>query len=162
MQTPPAQTLVDLWEISNNVIHRQCQDITQAESLLQLPFQGNCLNWVIGHMLKARDDCLKMLGLPPFLSEAELAVYGGGCQPLTDPAKASDLESLLARLDQALEKLSIAIRERGEEGLREQVIFFRESTDVGGALAFLQWHEAYHLGQLELLRQLAGKNDRVI
>jgi hypothetical protein len=33
---------------------------------------------------------------------------------------------------------------------------------LGGVLAFLNWHEAYHVGQLELLRQLAGKNDQVI
>ena len=162
MQTPPAQNLIDLWQLSNSVIHRQCQGLSQAESLLQLPFQGNCLNWVVGHMLKGRDDCLKWLGLPPLLSEAEFAVYTGGCEPLTDPARASDLDSLLARLDQALEMLTAAIQERGDEGLREAVKLFGEDSQLGGALAFLQWHEAYHLGQLELLRQLAGKGDKVI
>jgi hypothetical protein len=32
----------------------------------------------------------------------------------------------------------------------------------GAALAGLLWHETYHLGQLELLRQLAGTDDALI
>ena len=31
------------------------------------------------------------------------------------------------------------------------------TEDVGGAIRFLAWHETYHLGQLGLLRRLAGK-----
>jgi uncharacterized damage-inducible protein DinB len=29
-------------------------------------------------------------------------------------------------------------------------------------ITFSIWHETYHVGQLELLRQLAGKNDKII
>jgi methionine salvage enolase-phosphatase E1 len=29
-------------------------------------------------------------------------------------------------------------------------------------LQSLVWHETYHIGQLEPLRQLAGKNDKII
>lgn len=32
---------------------------------------------------------------------------------------------------------------------------------LGAALPFFLWHESYHTGQLELLRQLAGMNDKV-
>ena len=31
------------------------------------------------------------------------------------------------------------------------------SDTLGGAIRFLVWHEAYHLGQLGMLRRLAGK-----
>ena len=34
------------------------------------------------------------------------------------------------------------------------------SATVAGALGFLAWHESYHLGQLGLLRRLAGKPGR--
>jgi hypothetical protein len=37
-----------------------------------------------------------------------------------------------------------------------------DDQTVGKQITFLQWHETYHLGQLEPLRQLAGKNDKVI
>ena len=38
----------------------------------------------------------------------------------------------------------------------------RGETTLGERLVFLHWHETYHVGQLELLRQLAGTNDAVI
>lgn len=31
------------------------------------------------------------------------------------------------------------------------------SSTIGGAIRFLAWHEAYHLGQLGLLRRMIGK-----
>jgi uncharacterized damage-inducible protein DinB len=34
------------------------------------------------------------------------------------------------------------------------------SDTIAGALRFLAWHEAYHLGQLGLFRRLAGKPGR--
>ena len=33
---------------------------------------------------------------------------------------------------------------------------------IGGMVSFLAMHETYHVGQLELLRHLAGKNDKII
>ncbi|MEM8861967.1 MAG: hypothetical protein AAGD96_26900, partial [Chloroflexota bacterium] len=37
----------------------------------------------------------------------------------------------------------------------------RERT-VAERLLFLAWHEGYHVGQTEYLRQLAGKDDKII
>jgi uncharacterized damage-inducible protein DinB len=37
-----------------------------------------------------------------------------------------------------------------------------ETESMAERLAFAHWHETYHVGQLELLRQLTGKNDKVI
>jgi hypothetical protein len=33
---------------------------------------------------------------------------------------------------------------------------------VGERIEFMQWRETYHVGQLEILRQLAGVNDAII
>jgi hypothetical protein len=37
----------------------------------------------------------------------------------------------------------------------------RQQT-VGDRIAGLHWHETYHTGQLDILRQLAGKDDGVL
>jgi methionine salvage enolase-phosphatase E1 len=43
------------------------------------------------------------------------------------------------------------------------VIFDEEhNTTVLDRIKGLHWHETYHTGQLELLRQLAGTNDRIV
>jgi hypothetical protein len=46
--------------------------------------------------------------------------------------------------------------------LERVVTFANNPRPLGGFLAFLDWHESYHVGQLELLRQLAGKVDKII
>jgi len=47
MITP--QKLAEMIGLNVNVITLQTKELTHADSLLQLPCRGNCLNWVLGH-----------------------------------------------------------------------------------------------------------------
>ena len=49
-----------------------------------------------------------------------------------------------------------------KEALFVEVQHWSGTIPLAEALSLAQWHEAYHIGQLEQLRQLAGKNDKVI
>ena len=162
MQTPPAQTIIDLLKINQAVIRREMNGITQAESLVQPPYPGNCLNWVLGHILTGRDTILRLMNLEPEFTPDQTAVYDRGSAPLTNPGQAVDVEDLLERLNSSQRKLIARLEEIGAAGLEMEVAFGRGSEPLGGAIAFLQWHEAYHTGQLDILRQVAGKNDHVI
>jgi len=162
MNPYPPETLIELFQTSHAVIHRQLKDVTHPESLMQLPFRGNCLNWVIGHILTGRDDCLAFMSQDPVLTEEQRERYKRGSEELTDPTKASRLDELVLKLDDSLERLVVGLSSLSPEALQREVIFARKPGPLGGVLAFLNWHEAYHVGQLELLRQLAGKNDQVI
>ncbi len=158
----PTQTLIHVYENNHDIIRRQLQGITHEESLLQPPFRGNCLNWVVGHILGIRSQCLGFLGLPGLLSEAEQKVYGYGSEPLTCPDNASELDSLVKRLDQSLGMLTAALDCLSPAELEREVRIWRGPMPLSEAIGFMQWHESYHTGQLELLRQLAGKNDHII
>jgi hypothetical protein len=162
MIPPTATTLVDILQFNHEIIHLQLKDITQAESILQPPFQGNCMNWVIGHILDIRDQSLGLLGLPGVLTEDGKKAYGYGSEPITVASQASDLDSLMRRLDKTLETLVGKLESLSQEELDREVQIWRGPLPLAQAIAFMQWHEAYHTGQLELLRQLAGKNDHVI
>jgi hypothetical protein len=162
MDNASPNVLIALYKNNHEIIHRQLADISQAESLLQLPFQGNCLNWVVGHILGARGDGLILMNLPGTLSEAEEKIYGYGSDPLTDPAKACDLGDLMNRLDEALARVIAGLESQTPADLNREVRNWRGLVPLIEALSFVQWHESYHTGQLELLRQLAGKNDKII
>lgn len=162
MLPPAAKTLIDLLQFNHDIIHLQLKDITHAESLVQPPFRGNCMNWVIGHILGVREEYLELLGLPGVLSETEKIIYGYGSEPIVDPTRASDLNSLVKRLDASLDILVNKLGNLSQAELDNQVQIWRGPLPLAEALSFMQWHEAYHTGQLELLRQLAGKNDHVI
>jgi uncharacterized damage-inducible protein DinB len=162
MTPPAAKTLIDLLQFNHEIIHLQLKDITHAESLLQPPFRGNCMNWVIGHILDVRQGWLTLLGLPGILTEDEQKVYGYGSEPITTVAQASHLDSLVKRLDESLVTLVDKLENITQADLDHEVEIWRGPLPLAQALSFMQWHEAYHTGQLELLRQLAGKNDHVI
>ena len=61
-------------------------------------------------------------------------------------------------IQQSQKQILAALERTSQESLNQPD---GEGT-VGGSLSFLYWHEAYHTGQTEYLRQLAGKNDKVI
>jgi hypothetical protein len=159
---PQAIILTHLLQQNYETTLKQLDGISQAESLLQLPFRGNCLNWVVGHLLGVHGECLDLLGLPGTLSASEEKLYGYGSEPLTDPKKALALPDLLQRLEQSYTTLTGSLANLKAADLKRQVQIWRGKVSLHEGLAFMLWHAAYHTGQLELLRQLAGKNDKVI
>ena len=57
--------LAEAFERNVSIAQMQAKDLTHEDSLLQPPFRGNCLNWVLGHMLSNRDAILGWLGEAP-------------------------------------------------------------------------------------------------
>ena len=72
--------LVMMYEFSFGAINRNLEDVTHEESLVRPP-AGNCLNWVLGHIVFYRGSMLKLVGRRPVL-EGEAAIpYQRGSQP---------------------------------------------------------------------------------
>lgn len=99
------------------------------------------------------------MGGDPVWTEEEAAAYAQESEPIT-AADAHPLEKLVADLDTAQERLGAAL----EQVTPEELAHVPEGKDrsLGERLSFLYWHEAYHTGQTELLRQLAGTDDKII
>src|SRR5947208_14369503 len=66
------------------VFHAHVDGITHEESLRAPGAAGNCLNWVVGHLVGARQRWLAMvLGAAPAMDPARFAaVYTRGSGPL--------------------------------------------------------------------------------
>jgi hypothetical protein len=152
------ELLADLFATNYRVIRRQADGLTHEDSLRQLPFRGNCLNWIVGHIVATRNRALALLGELPVMDEADAARYATGSEPITRPEQALHLEKILSDLDCSQERLTAALRQATIHDLNSM----NGEQTVGEQLAFLHFHEAYHTGQTEQLRQLAGKNDKVI
>ncbi|NOK63434.1 MAG: DinB family protein [Chloroflexi bacterium AL-W] len=143
------------------VIQKQLDGITHDESVLQLPFRGNCLNWVLGHILESRQEVLELLGRAPIMTGAERAWYGFGSEPVTNGEQCVRLERLLEILEESQQQILASLEAMSDDDLQVIVDAEKQQT-LEERLSFLQFHETYHTGQLEPLRQLAGKNDSVI
>jgi len=153
-----ADLIARYFSVNHRIIHRQIEGLTHEDSLRQLPFRGNCLNWVLGHIMASRNRVLTLLGQEPVWSEAETAPYVSGSEPITSGENAHRLEKIVADLDRSQEQIEAGLKQVSPEDLARAA----GDQSVGEALAGLYWHEAYHTGQTEYLRQLAGKNDKVI
>jgi uncharacterized damage-inducible protein DinB len=155
--------LIGALERNLGIVKAQTQGLTHADSLLQLPFRGNCLNWVLGHLAANRSHMMQSLGEKPILSEAQVKRYGYGSEPVCgDAGDILTLEQLLTVLEQSQQLIAASLQKISAEELAREVQSFLGTTSLGQLLFFLYWHETYHTGQTEALRQLAGKDDHVI
>lgn len=152
-------TFINTCQRVTGIMKSQTNGITHEDSLLQLPFRGNCMNWVIGHILQSRDIMLTVLGDMPQLSEAEANLYKTGSEPIVDGSRALLLDDLLARYYVSTDRIIARMNESTPEFLLAP---YSDTLTKLERLQGLIWHETYHIGQLEPLRQLAGKNDKVI
>lgn len=165
VQPPPALTAPELAEaFARNVriINRQVAGLTHADSLRQPPVRGNCLNWVLGHIAVHRDFILEALGEAKILGDAALVRYDRESAPiLGEEDGVLPLATLLAAIDQAQAQIAATLVRATTADLTQQAPKSEPAT-VAEQVFFLYWHETYHVGQTEYLRQLAGTDDQVI
>jgi uncharacterized damage-inducible protein DinB len=161
MITP--KQLADAFAQNVEIIEEQVNGLTHADSVLQPPFRGNCLNWVLGHIVAKRDSILETLGEQPLLSPAQAARYDYGSEPVTcDGGDILKLDHLLDALRRGQPRLAAGLERASDQDLARPLDFAGRTMTAAGKAFFLYYHDTYHTGQTELLRQLAGKNDKVI
>ncbi|MGQ9493302.1 MAG: DinB family protein [Anaerolineae bacterium] len=161
MITP--QELADAFERNLEIVRAQTKGLSHQDSLLQPPFRGNCLNWVLGHLVANRNSVLAVLGEERIGGEATRARYGYGSKPVLGEGEGVlRMETLLDILERAQERINAVLQRSTPEELSKEAQDHRGKTTVAERLFFLYFHETYHVGQTEYLRQLAGTNDKVI
>ena len=142
------------------IIEAQAEGLSHADSLLQLPFRGNCFNWILGHVLVHRDIMLGLLNKEPLLNADDRSIYEIESSPLTPDSDAVEFEHLLELSRSSSEALMEALS-TVQVDILDAIYNEERGITIGDRIEFLIWHETYHLGQLEILRQLAGKDDSI-
>lgn len=160
LTTASVEALIRQLETVYYVVKANTKGLAHEDSLVQPTPGGNCLNWVMGHILTARDGALELLGKEGIWDEATAATYKRGSPALTDPSKAVPFDRIMADYDRSQELIMQGMRELTPERLARKVPSVptgeREET-VGMVLADIVFHDAYHTGQTGILRRIAGK-----
>jgi uncharacterized damage-inducible protein DinB len=138
-------SLVDHFSFSYRVAHRNLDGISHEESLIQPQTGGNSMFWVVRHLLTIRDRFFPALGQTPVLSV---------------PADSLRIDEIVSLWGESQDRLVMGLRSVTEEQLAADAPF----APPGGTITALQpfllrcaFHEAYHVGQLGILRRIAGK-----
>ncbi len=158
--------LASMYEFSYMAINRNLADLTHKDSIYIPEPSGNCINWVLGHLISARGMMLLVTGAgTPLFSEAEAAVFARGSAAMKSGDEGVELERLKSALEESQKKLIPALQGMSEETLAADVPEkFRRpplTGSLGDALARLCYHEGYHNGQIGILRRLAGKEGAI-
>lgn len=145
---------------SMGVTMRNIDGVTHEDSLNQPQPAGNCLNWVLGHIIGARNNMLKILGERPLWEDGVAGPYQRHGEPLTDASKALPWDRLVADYKASQEIVLRALQQMPPERLAEKAPFSPTSNPnetIGSLLWTFAFHEAYHAGQIGVLRRIAGK-----
>jgi hypothetical protein len=155
---------IDLLRQQSRLIHQgvrwNLDGLTHEDSLVQPVPYGNCLNWVIGHLLMVDQRMLRRLGQPQAMSEETLAPYDRGSRPLEDPSDAVDLGLLLAAWNESGPRIDAGLAALTPAAFEAQTGFSptgNAGETVRTLLTTLMFHQAYHAGQTGVLRRIAGK-----
>ncbi len=147
----PAEILRINTKLFRNCLHGMGQ--AQAES--RPSGESNSALWVAAHMVKARYGLLKWLGaerpnpLPPALLAAK------SIDEVHDWPSVADVLAAWADASHALrDRLAAMTAAQLGTPVEARFPLFEQTTFA--LLTFMVQHDAYHLGQLSVLRKLAG------
>ena len=90
-------------------------------------------------------------------------IYNRDSEPvIAEGAGVIHLERMLELLSHGQERIAAGLADLDIEDYSRDVKVGNQKITLGERLFFLYFHETYHVGQTEFLRQLAGKDDKVI
>jgi hypothetical protein len=144
-----------LFSYTFTLVHAQLQQMTHAQSLLAPPWGGNCINWLVGHLISSRMRALTVLNRSAFWSDAQRSPYRSGSPPLT-PTTVGVLP--LAQLQHDFRHSQILLLDGlahcQVEDLGQRSGY--QDTTIGESLAYYHFHEAHHVGQIVYLAPFVG------
>lgn len=147
----------------NEIIHAQTKDLSHADTLIQPQPGGNCLNWVLGHLLDGLINILKVVGGEVPSDLPDLTRYRRESSPIfKDEPGVLSLKQLLENLNLITNNLVKCLQDMTESEFDQEVDLWGSQVRRGWVAFFYYFHYTYHLGQLEYLRNLAGKTDKII
>ena len=151
------QVLVFQFGVGAFVLERNLADVTNDESFRPPNPSGNTMNWIVGHVVRTRNQALGLLGEKPPFEDEDFAAYGAGG---SNGRKTLTLDELKRRFDTLGPILDSALKRSSPNQLSATAPFSptaNPNETVGTLLASIAFHEAYHLGQTGLSRRLLGK-----
>lgn len=146
--------LAKLYEINYGALFRNLEGITHEESFVQPEPAGNCVNWVLGHIVATRNRLLPLVGAEPIWPREQAFRYSGRDEANFSPETAVHLDSIKTDLARSQQQLLTALEALSDRDLSAPG---KDGRPLAEIIGFFQFHESYHSGQIALLRRIIGK-----
>jgi hypothetical protein len=117
----------------------------------------------MGHILVYRDRALSSVGGEPQFPNGELDRYQRESEPIVeDGPGVLALERLVAGIGSSQEAIDAVVASLTDEQFSEESEIDGRMVSLSRRLHFDYFHDTYHTGQTEILRQVAGRGDKII
>lgn len=158
------QTLRDLGNKVRFSVRVNTDGVTNEQSLVQPLPAGNCINWVVGHLLAIYSTVLPMFGATPVIEGARISRYNRGSAPILNGEEALPFDELLAAWDATCDKIDAGLSQLPDATLVQAAAHSptgNPNETVHSLLFTIMFHQSYHAGQLGVLRRIAGKEGAI-
>ena len=144
-----------MFKTNTDIVNRAIEGILPEHWFLKLGEASNHLMWVAGHLVVSRGTVLKTLGSEWSAPWSSLFARGA---KLASTDQYPGVEEIRKAWKDVSERLSASLAAVPAEVLTKPAPEGRPSFDrkVGGLVAFLAFHETYHVGQVGYLRKWLG------
>jgi uncharacterized damage-inducible protein DinB len=146
-----------LLAIQSTLVKRALDGLSDADVWRRPSERSNSVGWLLGHVTWARNGMLQALG-----GEAEPMPWGAafarGAEAADGPARPAT-EEIVGALERVNRKLRARMDTVTEAELSARCPVPTPSPDptVRGVVAFLTFHDAYHLGQIAYVLKYLGR-----
>ncbi len=152
---PRVVPLASILQSSDSMFCRALEGVTREQGVARVVGEANPLYWVAAHVTTTRYGLAQLIGLDRQRPWGTRFTRG---REMGDPASIPDAEEIRAAWDALRTPLTTRIGQLGDAELdapspRKLPV---EDASVLGAVAFLAYHEGYHVGQMALVRKVLG------
>src|SRR5262245_23821460 len=149
------QLIAQQFDLVYRMIADNVEGMTPEQSLAQPSPGGNCANWILGHLTNVQNGVMRLVGQGPVWESDQLS--NAGWDPITSQAMSISWDTLRDRMLNSRERCIGAISGLSDEKMADEVPHpFGGTTSRGQLLSTLAFHQAYHAGQLGIVRRIAG------
>lgn len=146
--------VISQFEIHNKLFGNVLED-TESNSSSQINEFTNHIAWIAGHIVSSRFAITNLLGLNTMEPYPGLFEHGKG---IDQNAEYPPISNQLNAWDEITPQLIEKLKSTSDEELDAKGPFnVPTGNKIGQIINFFAHHEAYHIGQLGILRKYFGK-----
>lgn len=146
----PREILINQFTFMHIALKKNVDGIANKEALICPDVGGNCLNWILGHIINTRSHILSLLNEEAVWTQKDVEIYKRGSSGALTEVSATPFNKLLADFELTQARLL--------NGISKLDVTNKELLKTLSGLSF---HESYHMGQIGILRRVIGKTGAI-
>lgn len=151
----PHSNFPSLMQLNTSLLDRMLDGISDEEAFTRPDGKANSAHFILGHLTASRYGMAGLLGNTDEPSWRSLFSRGAEIKDKSAYPSFAELKKAWQDVSEKLHDCLTHVRNE-ELAAPSDLEFPGVDKTIGGSLAFLHFHEAYHLGQLGYLRRLLG------